>query len=223
MKNPERILSSPRTTMQCPGCMNARPLHEFRRWAGSKRMLHEVCNVCIPDKRLSEMTPAERLDALDTDNLSVRGLRKTVVEQMNAKELHLRRSKLRSSALKRHGHERRVNWAQALFTKINKELDWVRRTGTSQRALNSPQWQAFLEAYRAVLKEFNRLALIRAKRPAAPLKPTMEDTDPATYIRPETVTKLHALFSACADTVKGTRLKDPWFLEWKKEKPNEPH
>lgn len=211
------LFLGPRTTRQCPACMHARPLHQFRRWAAGKRVLHEVCNICIPDKRLSEMTPAQRIDALDTDKLSVKGLRSIVVEQMNARELHLRRSKLRSSALKRHGHERRHHWSAAIFTKINRELEWIRRTRSTQRALDSPQWQEFLTAYAAVLKEFNRLALVRYKRRAAPLKPTMEDANPLTYIFPETLTKLHALYAACAPYLFRRKVHTPWFIDWKEE------
>jgi hypothetical protein len=165
------------------------------------------------------MTPQQRIDALDTDRLSVKGLRPTVVANMNAKELHYRRSRLRTSALKRHGHERRSHWSAALFARLRYEMEWCRRASTSLRAQRSPAWAEFLGAYLRVLKEFNRLALIRYRRRSAPLKPTMEDIDPTTYIFPETISKLHQLFAACGDDplVRGKRLKTPWFIDWKKE------
>lgn len=219
-----RTFLGPRTLRECPTCNFSRPLYEFRRWtsapgiAGRKRMLHDECNACGA-KHLEEMTSRQREAALATDDVSIRGLRPLVVERMNERDFLSRRAKQATAARRHHAQSRRIAWSDGLFTRLRDEVNWAMRARTSQRARTHAEWLEFVDAYLRVLRQFNRLALVRYRRRnhTASSKPTMEDVDPATYIDPQTITRLASLYSRCGQALKNRKAREPWFLEWRKE------
>lgn len=172
----------------------------FRRWRGDKIATHSVCNNCAPPRTLSQMTPKQRLNAM------ARGLpyaTPALVTQMNERErTHRYRVVAAQHKYKHNQALRRQAWNAAITDAIRKELRWARRVNGTSVSHNfgesfSPGYTpSFFHEYSTLLK---RMVDILSRKPlikGAPLKPTMEESNPATYIPNETKLKLLALYAA---------------------------
>lgn len=175
----------------CPGCSAALPPALFRRWRGDKIATHSVCNRCAPPRTLSQMTPKQRLNAMAR---SQRGATPTLVTQMNDRErVHRYRVVLAQHKYAHHQALRRAHWNAAITDQVRKELRWARGVGGNGTAC--PITPSFFSEYITLLKRMveilNRKPLIKG----APLKPTMEESNPLTYIPTDTRIQLLALYS----------------------------
>lgn len=201
----------------CPECGVSRPLSLFRRWRGRKRSLLRVCRVCKPDRRLSEMSPKERINAAAAGRP---GAHVAVVLAMNQREAdHLRYSVRPQQALAQHRRARRVAWRDALGERLAKEHAWVVRclgAVCAARAAGLPEahaWAEFFSAYRGVLADMRQRIALKHVEPG-PRRLLVDEVAPASHVSRSTLLRLRLLYSACRP-FPGRRLyRDPWFLEW---------
>lgn len=208
------------TEKTCSQCGASRPLALFRRWRGRKRAMHSVCNVCKPDRNLSEMTPKQRINASAAGRP---GAHIAVVLAMNQREAdHLRYSVRPQKALAMHREARRVAWREALGGRLFKEQDWVDGALVSARAaaaaglIEGHAWAAFFSAYREVLVDLRRRIAVKHLEPG-PRKLRMGDADPASHVSRATLARLRMLYGECRP-IPGRRLyRDPWCLTWGQE------
>lgn len=213
---PRPIIPPVITQRECPLCREHRPLVDFRRMAGSKRVLHRICNVCDPEKKLSEMTPAQRLRAME--NKYPRALAH-IVERMNERDQAAARAGQSLAAARRHQSIRSKAWHEALLTPLSRELAWAQDALRSAQGADSRYgWAAFFEGYVSVLKDAQRQALQQLKarqhRVAAPVLPPPEDVDIHTYVFPESIAALRKAYAVCKP-IPGRRMyRDPWCLSW---------
>lgn len=191
----------------CPECGITRPLREFRKWWGSKRLLRTLCRVCEPEKTLEELTPEQRQQALDNERAYATPAR---VERLNDADAMAQRQRRSTGAKRRHSAARTQAWAPMLHI-FRMELDWCRK-GKLAKYL-SPERLVFFEAYEAALTD----ALSRAKTKRANSTSTTQVPHPKEFMFPETRASLARLYAACAAS-RGRRLsRDPVFLDWLNE------
>lgn len=195
----------------CLECREALPPALFRRWRGEKIVTHSVCNRCAPPKKLSEMTPKQRLNAMARKQALATP---TLVMQMNERE----KQRFRREVLAQHKYAhnqtlRRAHWNAAITDAVRKELRWARSQGRgsaygTKRPINSGE--SFFPAYIALLK---RMVDILSRKPlikGAPIKPTMEEANPATYIPAHTRVQLLELYAQ----EKPVTRRSPAILAW---------
>lgn len=212
----------PVTVVTCPGCGgNFRMVH-FRKWWGSKRMLRTLCVWCEPEKRLSEMMPEERANALVAQRFGESA--REAVSRMNEKESADKRYTLSRARLKQNNRTRRLNWSRAITHTLVTERAWAERNLQNPA---SEEWERFFEAYARVLKDALERINIKLRGAArgasrgglagpasSPLKPTMEEVDPARWIFPETLVRLKDLYSVCP-VIRGRKpYRSPAMLAW---------
>lgn len=182
-------------TKTCPGCSAALPLTLFRRWRGDKIATHSVCNRCAPPRTLSQMTSKQRLNAM------ARGLPRatpTLVMQMNERERTQRyRVVAAKHKYKHHQTLRRQAWNAAITDAIRKELRWARKVNGTRCPINSGESfsPSFFSEYSTLLKRMVDILSLKPLIKGAPLKPTMEEANPLTYIPTHTRIHLLALYS----------------------------
>lgn len=188
----------------CAGCNRTLRLHEFRKWWGSKRLLRTLCRKCEPEKSLKDMTPEERLTALDNQRAYVTPLR---VEKLNEADRIAKRMARSGVATKIKKSERLRSWALVLRL-LRDERAWCRR---NQVTPASEEWEDFFKAYEVALTNaLYRLGLIKSKR-----TPSEAEAQPGHWLYPETCARLREMYSRCP-VVRGRRLyRDPGFLEWR--------
>lgn len=208
------------TARACPQCGVMRLIKDFRRWRGSKRVLHDVCNTCEPDRKLSEMTPEQRLRAVEADRPRARLF---VVEAMNDAEQMARRHATSRERLAYHAKERRRAWREAIGERLAREHDWAKaslwraRTLSAQGFAQGAAWEEFFLSYEQVLRLMRERIEVLSKKKYAPIKPTMEQCDPCHYADASTRASLRRMYSACRP-IPGRRLyRDPWCLTWGQE------
>jgi hypothetical protein len=230
------------TLRVCPVCGVSLRLHHFRRWAstpaGDKRILHDACNACDPERKLSEMTPAQRLRAVEADHPRARLL---VVENMNDAQHDAFKERKRSETLARHAQERRRAWRDAVGARVSAEREWARRTLESMRlaakgdarppsgalatlatALERQRltreyavaWVEFFTAYVQVLDKMHDTIHALSRQKYAPVKPTPQQATPLHYTTPTTVASLRRLFGDCRPLPDRRLMRDPWCLSW---------
>jgi hypothetical protein len=204
----ERFLGPP-TYADCPSCGGRFRLVHFRKWWGTKRILREVCISCEPDKRLSDMTPDERVRAAEAGRPRANVL---LVKQMNEREhAYLNQVKRSGQALRRRQSERLAAWKRALLSELTKERAWAKKNSIDPM---SEEWGDFFDAYVRALDAALARARAKANQRGAAIEPTPVESDPATWVYAETRDKLRSLYSRCP-VVRGRRLyRDPAFLTW---------
>lgn len=233
------------TLRVCPSCGVRLHLHHFRRWAstpaGDKRILHDKCNTCEPERPLSEMTPKQRMRAVNADRPRARLL---VVEGMNDAEQARTRERIRSAKLNNHAAQRRLAWREAIGNQVSAEHDWAKRLLESFRATAmgtarppsgafkmlatalqrqrlaqeyAVAWVAFFTAYVQVLDRMRDTIHALSRQKYAPLRPTPEQSDPTHYADATTRTSLRLLYSACRPLPDRRLARDPWCLSWGQE------
>jgi hypothetical protein len=195
-----------------------RLIKDFRRWRGGKRVLHDVCNACDPERRISELSPAQRMRAVDADRPRARLL---VVENMNDAEREKRRQATSRERLAYHAKERRKAWREGIGARVADEHEWAQRAlGVAERMAGVGAWAAWVEFFRSyvqVLRLMRERIDVLAKQKYAPIRPTPEQCDPCTYADAATRTSLRLLYSACRPIPGRKMYRDPWCLSWGQE------
>jgi hypothetical protein len=196
------------TKADCPRCGQARPLHEFRKWWGPKRMLRTLCVRCEPEKSLEQMTPEERITALDQQRAYVTPVRVARLNEADAMAIQQRRS---TGTRRRHAAERVRAWSPTLKV-LRAERLWAQQHAADPA---SPAWGRFFEAYEAALTDALRRAVAargNASRTPSRIQPTPDQADPMHWLHDITINTLRRLYSDCAP-VRGRKLyRDPLFL-----------
>lgn len=221
----------------CPECSTERPINEFRRWRGPHRVLHVVCNVCQPERKLNEMSDREREAAI--------ALRKP---ERYARERAERASKYRKKlrdgdAMRRTTHLRKVerirNWNAAIGDAVREELETAIRKRDSYRNMASlyhdtdpkypptpaqraarlrygswaaDTWIPFYTLYAEILERVKEDIKTRAHTIGTPVKPTEEETKLETYIKPDEVIELKDLYTQ-GTVIAGLRHRIPWVID----------
>lgn len=245
MPYPMHLFAGYPTLRTCPVCRVQMRLNHFRRWvstpAGDKRMLHDACNTCDPERTLSEMTPTQRLRAVEADHPRARLM---VVENMNDAErsraLTSLKGRKRGELLARHAQERRRAWREAIGARVSAEHEWATRTLESMRlaalgagpvrstapsALQSQElaqtyaqsWVEFFTAYVQVLKLMKTRIHTLSNKAYSPIRPTPEQSLPDHYADANTRTSLRLLYGACKPLPGRRLMRDPWCLSWGQE------
>lgn len=204
------------TLRACPQCQEMRLLKDFRRWRGRQRVLHDTCNFCDPEKRLSEMSAEQRATAIDADRPRARVM---VVEAMEDRMREERRQATSRDRLAYHAKVRRAAWREGIGKRLAEEHDWAKRSLSSARTAGAlgAAWVEFFEAYAQVLRLMRERVEVLAERKYAPTTLTPEDRNPCTYAYPETRQSLRLLYSACRPIPHRRTYRDPWFLVWGQE------
>jgi hypothetical protein len=186
----------------CPGCGRTLSLRDFR--GVLSRRLRPVCLRCAPEKSLADMTPDERLQAVDNQRPYATPER---ITRLNAADAAAETQRRRNGALRRRKAERTRNWAPVLRT-LQAEHTWAAQHAQFP---GSPAWGEFFSAYAAALTDAIRR--VRAiSTGTGRLTPLPEQTDPLHWLHDTTINTLRKLYSACAP-IPGRRLyRDPMFL-----------
>lgn len=211
------------TLAHCEGCDRTLRLAHFRKWWGDKRLLRTLCDVCEPQKKLAEMSPEERANAVASGRANP-----DVVQRIN--ETHSVRQAARTSSnrsqgrLRANNRLRRINWGRAIVHTLNVERAWAERNLQNPA---SDEWERFFEAYaralRAALERINVYLRSAARgmsranlggRNSTPLKPTMEDVDFRRWVFPETLQRLKNLYSACPIMRGRKPYREPALVRW---------
>jgi hypothetical protein len=195
-----------------------RLIKDFRRWRGGKRVLHDVCNACDPEKALSEMTPKQRMRAVEADRPRARLV---MVENMNDAEQMERRHATSRERLAYHAKERRKAWREGIGARVADEHEWAQRAlSVAERMAGVGAWAAWVEFFRSyvqVLRLMRERIDVLAKQKYAPVKPTPEQCDPCYYADASTRASLRLLYGACRPIPGRKMYRDPWCLSWGQE------
>lgn len=193
----------------CPVCGVSKPLRFFKRWRGSKRVLHADCNAC-GERTLSAMSHAERLRAVTHGKINVS---MATIERLRERDLMVRRVRIAGVQRAVHSGTRRRQWEKALGTRLRSERDWARRN-LSNLPSDCIGWREFFQAYITVLTAMVALFVAKYNRVGTPTMPTLEQAHPMQYTDPGTMRTLRGLYAKCVP-IRGRRtFRDPWFLAW---------
>lgn len=211
--------TKPLATRRCTLCSRDLPLRLFRRWSRLKLRLEDSCNACCPPKPYKEMTKRERINARSTSHTRVSPAYLDAIDRRERE--HFKNSVLPDRAYAAHARTRRENWNAALLNAVRDEFAWASNTYLRHRSMvdkNKAEYQpyvAFYKYYASLLKHIRDTATPKSKLKGTPIKPTMEDANPLTYITPEELTRLKYLYTQCTP-IHGKRsaARDPWFLFW---------
>lgn len=230
-------MTRPTASRVCPECTAERPLNDFRRWRGAHRVLHEVCNVCRPERKLSEMNDREREAAI--------ALRKPEMHAIERAQraVDYRRKVNAGDAMRRTTHLRKLerirNWNEAIGDAVREELETAtrkrdaylnmaadyrdpnpaQRPSPAKSAANvrfgiwaADSWVPFYSLYVEILTRIKEEIKHRAHKMGAPIKPTEEESKLETYITPQEMIELKDLYSK-GEVIPGIRSRIPWVIE----------
>lgn len=230
-------MTRPTASRVCPECTAERPLNDFRRWRGAHRVLHEVCNVCRPERKLSEMNDRER-----EATISLRRPAMHAIERAQ-RAVDYRRKVNAGDAMRRTTHRRKLerirNWNAAVADAVREELETAIRKrdaylhmaadyrdpnpaqppSRAKSAANvrfgiwaADSWIPFYSLYVSILSRVRDEIKHRAHILGAPIKPTEEETKLETYITPQEMIELKDLYSK-GEVIPGLRSRIPWVIE----------
>jgi len=212
-------LSTP-TTQRCTLCSRDLPMRFFRRWSGRKLRLESSCNACCPPKPYKAMTKREREQARHTSHSRVSPVYLDAIDRRERD--HFKNSVMPDRTYAAHARTRRENWNAALLNAVRDEFQWASNTYLRYRSMVANKNQAeykphetFFGYYATLLKQIRDTATSKSKLKGTPIKPTMEEANPLTYITREELTRLKYLYTYCTP-IHGKRsaARDPWFLFW---------
>ena len=203
---------------RCIYCQIERPISAFRRYSYRKVREMPSCNLCVPPKKLSNMSPKEREIALQTTH---RNTSPVLVARLNERD-KARKSETLSRRITTHNlGRRRANWDTAILRNARAEHRWAYsthlryRTQLQQGNAQRQPHVDFFEEYLKILKYMVQTIEFKATRPNAPLTPTQEECNPRNYITSAEYLKLKTLYANCSP-IPGTRTaREPWFLFWR--------
>ena len=186
----------------CPGCDTTLPLRDFRKWWGSKRLLRTLCIRCEPERALEDMTPEERVRAVDNERAFATPAR---VDRLNKVEAAQTKRRRVMGAKRRHSAARTQAWAP-LMHKLKMDMDWCRKGKLALYV--TPERLTFFEAYEAALTDAVSIAKdLRTRATSTTQLPPLTK-----LLYPETCRALARLYAACV-TSRGRALsRDPLFL-----------
>lgn len=230
-------MTRPTASRVCPECATERPLQAFRRWRGAHRVLHEVCNFCSPERKLSEMSEQDRAAAI-----AARKPEMYAIERAK-RAVEYRKRIIAGDAMRRTTHMRKMerirNWNAAIGNAMREELESANRkrdsylnmaaeyrdpnpkvrpssakSAASVRfgAWAADTWIPFYTRYAEILERVKDEIKHRAHTLGAPIKPTEEETKLETYIKPEELIELKDLYSK-GTVIPGIRSRIPWVIE----------
>lgn len=230
-------MTRPLASRVCPECTADRPLKDFRRWHGAYRTLHEVCNVCRPERKLSDMNEREREATI--------ALRKPSIEAIERAQraADYRKRLMVGDAMRRTNHIRKLerirNWNEAIGDAVREELitatrkrdDFINMAADYHnpnakaplsRAVAASRvrfgcwaadsWIPFYSLYVEILTRVKGEIKHRAHTRGALIKPTEEETKLETYITPEEMIELKDRYSR-GTVIPGIRSRTPWIIE----------
>lgn len=190
----------------CPGCNRLLKLQLFRKWWGVKRIHRTLCIECEPERRLENMTQAQReaLASLGKPRVTPERLARLSAEEADAER---RRRSL--AGKRRHSAERTRAWAPTLRT-LSAERAWclmhLDRSPT-------PEWENFFNAYATALRD----ALTRAKTKKLQTSSTSAAPPPEAFLTWETLLALGRLYASC-QIIPGRRsYRVPACIDWLNE------
>lgn len=187
----------------CPGCNTLLKLQLFRKWWGSKRIHRTLCIQCEPERRLEDMTQAEREAVLEQGRTRVTPERLARLKEAAALAQRQRRS---TGAKRRHSAARTLAWSPTMRV-LRDERAWCQK---NQITPASDEWRVFFEAYEAALNAALQLAGIKKRNSTS----TTQVPEPYDFMYLETLQSLSRLYAACP-VVRGRKMyRDPVFLEW---------
>ncbi len=190
----------------CPGCGITRPLPQFRKWWGKKLILRSLCKQCEPEKALEDMTPEERIHAVDHQRPFATP---THIARLNTQDAETQARRRSTGAKRRHSAARTRAWAP-LLKALNEERRWAIK---NQITPHSPAWATFFEAYEAALSDAVRRAT-NQKHQTTRTEPTLEENTPTRWLYPETMRSLLRLYGQCVPPPGRKGYRDPAFLTW---------
>jgi hypothetical protein len=225
----------------CEQCAQSRPLQLFRRFAGRKKIMRSVCNVCDPPRTLKQMTKRQRAGEVAHGRVNW-----LIVAAMERQEHDAYRNSQAGTSLLTQRRLRREAWAEAILTPLQKELTWAEsmrdrythqlslwehpRPGIRERFPLHPDygrpWLAFFIYYAEVLRrmldgaraEYARAAI--APHPDTglrPRNPTPEQADPCTYVFAHEIGRLRRLYAVCQPIPGRRTSRSPWLHSWEKK------
>jgi Zn ribbon nucleic-acid-binding protein len=190
----------------CPGCNTLLKLQLFRKWWGTKRMKRTLCIQCEPERKLEDMTAAEREAMLDMGRSRVTPERLARLKEAAAQAQRQRRS---TGAKRRHSAARTQAWSPTMRV-LRDERAWCQK---NQITPASPEWRMFFEAYTAALNAALQQAGIKKRNAAS----TTQVPKPYDFMYLETLQSLSRLYAACP-VIRGRKMyRDPVFLKWLNE------
>ena len=230
-------MTRPLASRVCPECATERPLQAFRRWRGAHRVLHEVCNFCSPERKLSEMSEQDRIAAINLRKPEMYAIERA------KRAVEYRKRIMAGDAMRRSTHMRKLdrirNWNAAIGDAVREELETANRKRDSYRNMaslyNDPNpkihlsraqtaarlrhgawaadtWIPFYTRYAEILERVRDQIKYRANIVGNPINPTEEETKLETYITPEEMIELKDLYSK-GEVVPGVRQRIPWVIE----------
>ena len=201
----------PPTTRICPECSIARRLVYFRRWSGRHRSLHDVCNVCQPQRRLSQMNGKQRDKVQSMDLPFARG--KVVSERI----YNSAPSVLNKLSVRRERNLRIQMWRAGLLDALKRDRTWARENKrvlelTDKASVSLGGWQSFFALYYQILARMCEDAAHAASK--ARTRPTSDDLNPMNFCTQSELRELLALYSACRVRRSDKAYRAPWCLSW---------
>lgn len=190
----------------CPGCGTTLRLHEFRKWWGKRRILRTLCKACEPEKALEDMTPDERLHALDNQRPFATPVR---IARLNAEDAAAKVARARARGEKNATSRRIRAWAP-LLKALNQERAWAIK---NQITPHSPAWATFFESYEAALSDAIRRAT-QTRNQTRSITLNATQAEPTRWLYPETMRSLLRLYGQCVPPPGRKSYRDPAFLEW---------
>lgn len=202
----------------CIYCQIERPLSAFRRYHHRKVRQMPSCNLCVPPKTLSDMTPHQREVALQTTH---RNHSPALVARLNERDKANKRETLSRKLTAVQMRRRKDAWDAAILGNARQEQRWAYTAHFRHKAQLSEgnavrmPYAIFFDEYQKILKRMVQEIEFKSTRPNAPLNPTEEERNPRNYVTPTEYLKLKTLYSDCTP-IPGTRTaRDPWFLYWR--------
>lgn len=195
---------------QCPVCGERKHPRFFRRWRGTKRILHADCNKC-GERTLSAMSPVQRDLAVQEGRINVSPL---VLKRLDERDANIRRAKIAGAQRAVHAGRRKRQWERALGTRLRQERDWARRN-LANLPDSAVGWADFFSAYINVLTDMIARLVAKYNRVGTATMPTPKEAHPMAYVFNETLTTLRHLYSQCVPIPHRRLFRDPWCLEWR--------
>lgn len=194
-------------TEKCRSCGVNRPLSDFRRWLGAKKIRSTVCCVCHPRKTPRTMSPRQRI------NEAAHGRQHLLVMQVmnDVRRTDLRR-RLSEAVTRVQAKRRRQAWHHEVRRRLLNQQRWAERMLTESDA----SLVAFAREYREVLiyilGQTQKLAGRTAK--GTPVYPTEREKNPRTYLTEAQYARLVDVYSQAGAAFVRRRFKEPDFLGW---------
>lgn len=212
--------TKPLATQRCALCSRDLPMRFFRRWVGRKLRLEDSCNACCPPKPYKAMTKRERINARSTSHARVSPAYLDAIDRRERE--HFKNSVMPDRSYAAHSRTRRENWNAGLLDAVRDEFKWATNNHLRYRSMvakkNQAEYQpyvAFYKYYADLLKKIRDTATPKSKLKGTPIRPSINDLNPTTYITEQEHAELKYLYSECKPIPgKRSAAREPWFFCW---------